>query len=623
MAISTRDAVLSDSTEELVGRIESLRAEVLRSAEAVAERLDALPPARRPSAENLLHYLALRGHDLRPLQERLARAGLDAFDHAEAHVLATLDALLDQLRRSSAPRPVLHEELHSGQVQLEENTAALFGPAPAARRSRIMATTPDEALDDPVLLRRMLDHGMDCLRINCAYGDQERWSQTIAMLRDAEQAAGRPCRLLMDLRGPKLRLGPLQPEPAILKIRPLRAADGKVVKPARIRLVAAGDSAVQDDPGADGCLTVDPQWLQQVSADDCIRLVDARGSRRKWRVTDVDGTGCWVESRKTTYLENGSVLRLLGNDGQGGAKCTVRDLPPRDGVCLLREGDLLFLACGDEPGLPAAHDAAGRLLSPGRLSLPIPELFRGARTGEQVRFDDGRITGVIEHNDGRLMHIRILHTRRPVERLTGYKGVNFPDTAADLPALDEDDLRDLSYVGRNADIIGLSFTNSAADVRDLRRRLQELGCDGAALVVKVETWRGYRNLPSILLEAMQWPACGVMIARGDLAAECGFESLAELQEDILRLCEAAHVPAIWATGVLDGLAKRGHPTRAEITDAADAQRAECVMLGKGACIVEALGLLDRMLGQMQRHQFKQQSLLRALPVTHPAADWSR
>lgn len=622
MAISTRDAALDDGSEELVERIESLRAEVLRSADALAERLDALPPPRRPSAENLLHYLALRGHDLRPLQERLARGGLDAFDHAEAHVLATLDALLDQLRPSPAAQADVLDALHAGQVRLEENTAALFGPAPAGRRSRIMATTPDEALEDPVLLRRMLDHGMDCLRINCAYGDQDRWSQTIAMLRGAEQATGHACRVLMDLRGPKLRLGPLQPEPAILKIRPQRAADGKVLKPARIRLVPAGGSAAVDEPDA-FCLTLDPAWLRELATGDCIRLVDARGARRKWQVTDVTAAGCWVESRKTTYLENGSVLRLRGPEGQPTLKATVGGLPLREGVCLLREGDLLFLACGNEPGLPATHDETGRLLSPGRLSLPIPELFRGARTGEQVRFDDGRITGVIENNDGRLMHIRILHTRRPVERLAGSKGVNFPDTGAELPALDEEDLQDLAFVGRNADIIGLSFTNSAADVRELQRQLRRLGCADVALVVKVETWRGYRNLPSILLEAMQWPACGVMIARGDLAAECGFESLAELQEDILRLCEAAHVPAIWATGVLDGLAKRGHPTRAEITDAAEAQRAECVMLGKGACIVEALRMLDRMLAQMQRHQFKQQSLLRALPVTHPAADWSR
>ena len=70
----------------------------------------------------------------------------------------------------------------------------------------------------------------------------------------------------------------------------------------------------------------------------------------------------------------------------------------------------------------------------------------------------------------------------------------------------------------------------------------------------------------------------VMIARGDLAVEVGFTRLAELQEELLWLCEAAHVPVVWATQVLQSLAKTGFPTRAEVTDAAHAVRAECVML---------------------------------------------
>jgi pyruvate kinase len=114
---------------------------------------------------------------------------------------------------------------------------------------------------------------------------------------------------------------------------------------------------------------------------------------------------------------------------------------------------------------------------------------------------------------------------------------------------------------------------------------------------------------------MTLPNFGVMIARGDLAAECGFERLAELQEDILRVCEAAHVPVTWATGVLEGLARRGHPVRAEITDAAVAQRAECVMLGKGPFIGRALETLDTLLTRLQERACKQQQLLGELRLT--------
>ena len=95
-----------------------------------------------------------------------------------------------------------------------------------------------------------------------------------------------------------------------------------------------------------------------------------------------------------------------------------------------------------------------------------------------------------------------------------------------------------------------------------------------------------------------------MIARGDLAVELGFERLSEMQEELLWLCEAAHVPVVWATQVLDGLVKDGIPTRAETTDAAMAQRSECVMLNKGPYVVSGVTFLRRVLTRMERHQDK-------------------
>lgn len=131
-------------------------------------------------------------------------------------------------------------------------------------------------------------------------------------------------------------------------------------------------------------------------------------------------------------------------------------------------------------------------------------------------------------------------------------------------------------------------------------------------MLKIETKQGFHNLPSILLTAMRSPCFGVMIARGDLAVECGFERMAEVQEEILWLCEAAHVPVIWATQVLESVAKKGTPSRAEITDAAMGHRAECVMLNKGPYILNAVRTLDDILSRMQAHQIKKSSMLREL-----------
>ena len=186
-----------------------------------------------------------------------------------------------------------------------------------------------------------------------------------------------------------------------------------------------------------------------------------------------------------------------------------------------------------------------------------------------------------------------------------------------LPALTAKDIEDLSFVATHADVVELSFANTAGDVRQLQELLARFGNHQPAIVLKIETRRGFQNLPEMLLAAMRTPCCGVMIARGDLAVETGFERLAEVQEEILWICEAAHVPVIWATQVLETLAKTGMPSRAEITDAAMGIRAECVMLNKGPHVVSAVRALDDILRRMQAHQTKKSSMLRELRLARP------
>ena len=123
------------------------------------------------------------------------------------------------------------------------------------------------------------------------------------------------------------------------------------------------------------------------------------------------------------------------------------------------------------------------------------------------------------------------------------------------------------------------------------------------------------RLPLLLLSAMRHPPIAVMVARGDLGVEVGFERLSEVQEEILWLCEAAHVPVIWATQVLESLAKGGMPSRAEVTDAAMGGRAECVMLNKGPYIRETLRFLIDVLARMEEHQYKKTARLRKLRVS--------
>lgn len=358
-------------------------------------------------------------------------------------------------------------------------------------------------------------------------------------------------------------------------------------------------------------------WLAQLRENEKVKLTDARNAKRTFKVADVTKEGCWVESLKTAYLVPGTVLRHERNVAEGKKlKALVGDLPPVENNLELHQGDELIITRNLEPGRPATRDSSGQLLTPASIGCTIPEVFDDVQTGESIWFDDGKIGGIIEKVEETHVLVRITRTRLRGGNLRGDKGINLPESHLRLPALTKKDLDDLAFVAKHADIVELSFANSAKDVEQLQKQLEHLGSRPPAIVLKIETRRGFENLPDMLLTAMRSPSCGVMIARGDLAVESGFERLAEVQEEILWISEAAHVPVIWATQVLESLSKEGMPTRAEITDAAMAHRAECVMLNKGPHVLSAVEVLDDILRRMQAHQDKKRSMLRELQLAH-------
>ena len=197
-----------------------------------------IAPQSRASARNLLHYLAMRQPDLRDLQTKLAAIGLSSLGRAESHALSAVDAVLHAVRRlANEPTPLSETaapcDLNSGASLLDANTTGLLGPEPQGRTVRVMVTMPSEAADNYTLVRNLLEAGMDCMRINCAHDEPEAWLKMIQHLHQARETLGRPCAVLMDLAGPKLRTGEVEPGPAVLKIRPTRDAMGMVTAPAR------------------------------------------------------------------------------------------------------------------------------------------------------------------------------------------------------------------------------------------------------------------------------------------------------------------------------------------------------------------------------------------------------
>ena len=619
MNSSAKGPVPANVFKDLISQVESLRLSIEQKADGGHALLQELPPDRHPSALNLLHYLAMRSQDIRPLQDKLARLGLSSLGRAEAHVMATINAVLHNLYLVSGQKIVepasgdVFSAFASGADQLELNTVRLLGQHPQNRREHIIVTMSSDAAEDYLMVHTLLTSGMNCMRINCVHDGPETWTRMIEHLRNAEQATGLSCRVLMDLGGPKLRLGPMESIPSVLKVRPARAKDGCIRRPARIWMTTAGQS-FSESPAADASLALDPGWLAEVQAGDRVRFVDNRGSKRTWRIREVTENGCWAEAKKTAYLVNGTVLSLENRSAEVRRETKIDGLEPVESVSLIRSGDILFMSLSEEPGKAALHDDNGDLLNPGRVSLAVPEVYRDIRLGEPVFFDDGRIAGIVEKRDATQVQVRITHTRIPVEKLEGKRGINLPETSLDLPALSAKDHRDLEFAVQHADMIGLSFTNSPEDVRLLNRSLSRLDREDIGVILKIETKTGFANLPTILIEALKLHACGVMIARGDLAVECGFERLSEVQEEILWVCESAHIPVVWATQVLEELTKGGHVTRAEVTDAAASQAAEAVMLNKGPYLVEAVKMLDDILQRMQGHHRKKHSMMRELQL---------
>jgi pyruvate kinase len=441
-------------------------------------------------AQNLAHYLALRRHDLRPLQNELARWGLSSLGRSESHVIPNLDAVMAVLEAMLSGRAVTrHPRLRTftrGQRLLERNTERIFGASPE-RRTRIMVTLPSEAATDYTLIRNLIGRGANVVRINCAHDTPDAWGAMIAHVRRAETELGRMCKVHMDLGGPKPRTGEV-------------------------------------------------------------------------------------------YAQ------------------FERKLFPGDRLLLTR-------------AVPQPDDGF-----PFQASCTLPQVLDQVEDGHSVWIDDGKLGAVVEGRGARGLFLRVTHTRAKGERLRPGKGMNFPETNIVLDPLTPDDLTTLDFVVEHADLLGYSFVQSAEDVQHLQDELAARSPhpDRLAVIAKIETRRAVRNLPEIILQAAGRQPFGVMIARGDLAVEIGYERLTEIQEQLLWMCEAAHVPVIWATQVLERYVTKGSPSRGEMTDAAMSARAECVMLNKGDYVVEAVTMLDDILRRMQAHQMKKMPQLRAL-----------
>jgi pyruvate kinase len=614
---------------DLLNDVLSLRHYVVESADQELERYKPYYTDGQfsSSALNLAHYLALRRRDLRPLQDRLAGVGLSSLGHGEANVLANLNRVIRLLQfavgfSDQDIEPEADEATEGEAMQLlMQRTEVLFGPRPEQRLVRIMVTLPSEAAWNYPLIQALLERGMDCTRINCAHDDQTIWKAMVDNVRRAAAKSGRTCKILVDLAGHKVRTGPITTAPAITHIKVRRDVYGNIIAPTKILL------ATDTTTGPHGAalpelvnyrFAIPEELYRQLTLGDRLYLTESRGKKRYMEIIAQISTHYWLaQCPDSTYLATDTPVNWQRRTSSGTYQTLGEfTFSPFEGeplVIRLHKGDLLMLTRDALPGQPVCRDeASGRLISPARISCTYAGLIDDLQPGVPIWIDDGKLGAVVESITEEGALLKITHAGPKGVVIRSDKGINVPETHLNLPPLSDKDLEDLDFVCQHADMVGFSFVETVEDMEYLMNALAQRNAADLTIIAKIETNRAFRHLPEIILGTIGRHNLGIMIARGDLAVELGSVRMSEIQEEILWLCEAAHIPVIWATQVLESLAKKGQVSRPEITDAASSVRAECVMLNKGPYVLDAVEVLGDILSRMQEHQQKKFTRLRAL-----------
>lgn len=341
-------------------------------------------------------------------------------------------------------------------------------------------------------------------------------------------------------------------------------------------------------------LPVGSGWSVGLRCGDRITFVDARGKKRSMTTGKRIGSGRLVAVHETSYLAAGTKLSHVDRRG---VKHTVRVglLPSVEVKIGLTRGDRLVIHKDPRPGEPALQSQRGKVTRPAHVSCTLPGVFRCVKRGEPVFFDDGVIEGVIEKVMPRAFIVRITRAAGGYATLRADKGINLPQTMIPAHGLTAKDKNDLRCAARHADLVSLSFVRSARDVLALRRELGRIPGPKPAVVIKIETRQAVEQLPAIIRATTRFARSGLMMARGDLAVEAGWEHLAALEFTLMDACRAVQLPFFIATQFLESMTRRGIPSRSEIIDVAAASAAQCILLNKGAHIVDAVRMAGKVL----------------------------
>ncbi len=577
----------------LLVEIEELIQYVLDWEEKYRDKIEKVHPDYMDSAKNLVHYYALRSRKLNNLQKRLGNFGLSRLSDSEAHIMASLlttRSILKSMLKQKTRYPRIQPSFKGSRRLIRRNSKDLLGYRSKGRRTRIMVTLPDKASEDFELVYKMVESGMNCARINCAHGSQSEWLRMIENVQQAALQLRKTCKIAMDLSGQKIRTGMIAEDAKVIKIQYREDALGNKIKPIEV-FFGKNDQNNSAIP----VIPIQNYDSFQIKKGDILDYTDSRFKQRKIEVVEVYENGFLGNLNKTAFFETDFPIQIDTEKA-----FLIGELDENKKPLYLKENDLLIIRRERTAVQRKGIDGETGEVEPAYITCTAPEIFGMVKVGEPVIFDDGTIEGIVEQVEETEIRIRIYNVSGKIGKLKSDKGINFPQSKLQLTSLSETDRRHLPFLLKHADIINLSFVNQPQNVTEILEMIKTSQQNrDVGLILKIETRSGFDNLPDIILEAMIIYPVGVMIARGDLAVELGWEKIGRVQEEILSVCKAAHITSIWATQVLENLAKKGIPSRAEITDTMMAHRADCIMLNKGPYILKAIKLLDKILKNLK------------------------
>lgn len=312
-----------------------------------------------------------------------------------------------------------------------------------------------------------------------------------------------------------------------------------------------------------------------------------------------------------THEDHAAIYKKLGAAGKrlGQQFGILQDLQgPK-----IRIGDIAKTGIPFVAGKEAVFSTAPKLLA-GDIPVTLPSLHKDVKPGEHLLFDDGLLEVIVRKIDGNRIKTEIIQGGT----LLPHKGLNLPGTKLRIPALsvkDRDDARFGAKLG--VDFVALSFVRSPNDIRDLRKLLDAQGVNGKRIriIAKIEKPEAVDRFDEIL------PLCdGIMVARGDLGIETPAAKVPVIQKQIIAACREAATPVIVATQMLDSMQRNPRPTRAEVSDVANAvaDHADAVMLSgetaSGAYPVEAVQVMADTIRATEESSFDN---LNPIDVTQP------